>query len=124
MVSISTADIKLLREKTGAGVLDCKKTLQETNGDIDQAIGLLRKKGLALADKKKSREANEGLINARVSDDGKSGVMIEVNCETDFVARTPDFKNFVDSLVRQLIKQPHLDSAESLLAAPHIDDSS
>ncbi len=123
-MSVSTADIKLLRESTGAGILDCKKALEETNGDIDQAIEFLRKKGLAAASKKASREANDGLISAQVSQDGKTGVMIEVNCETDFVARTDDFKNLVNALVRQLFEQPNIDSAEALLAAPYIDDSS
>jgi elongation factor Ts len=121
-VSISTADIKLLRESTGAGVLDCKKALQETNGDIDKATELLRKKGLAAASKKESREANEGLVSAQVSDDGQSAVMVEVNCETDFVARTEDFQNLVAALVRQVAEQPNLDSAEALLSAPFIDD--
>ncbi|HEX9922059.1 MAG TPA: translation elongation factor Ts [Anaerolineae bacterium] len=121
-MSISTADIKQLREVTGVGILDCKKALQETEGDLDQAIELLRKKGLASAAKKTNREANEGLISAWVSDDGQTGVMIEVNCETDFVARTDDFKEFVDALVRQLAAQANIDSVEALLAAPY-DDS-
>ena len=107
-MSISTEDIKLLRESTGAGVLDCKKALQETNGDIDQAIELLRKKGLATAAKKASREANDGLISAQVTDDGKTGVIVEVNCETDFVARTEEFQNFVDSLVHQVAEQAEM----------------
>jgi elongation factor Ts len=123
-VSISTADIKQLREVTGVGILDCKKALQETEGDLDQAIELLRKKGLASAAKKTNREANEGLISAWVSDDGQTGVMIEVNCETDFVARTDDFKEFVDALVRQLAAQANIDSVEALLAAPYVDDNS
>jgi elongation factor Ts len=123
-VSISTADIKQLREATGVGILDCKKALQESEGDIDQAIELLRKRGLASAAKKTNREANEGLISAWVSDDGQTGVLIEVNCETDFVARTDDFKEFVDALVRQLVAQANIDSAEALLAAPSIDDGS
>jgi elongation factor Ts len=125
-VSISTADIKILREATGAGVLDCKKALEETNGDIDKAKIILAKKGLAAAAKKETREVNEGLISAQVSDDGKIGVMVEVNCETDFVARTEDFENFVAALVRQVSEQPkpNLNSAEALLAAPFIDDNS
>lgn len=123
-MSISTADIKQLREATGVGILDCKKALQESEGDIDQAIELLRKRGLASAAKKTNREANEGLISAWVSDDGQTGVLIEVNCETDFVARTDDFKEFVDALVRQLVAQANIDSAEALLAAPSIDDGS
>ena len=123
-MSITTADIKQLREITGAGVLDCKKVLQETDGDIEQAIELLRKKGLAAASKKASREANDGLVSASVSADGKTGVLVEVNCETDFVARTDDFKNFVESLVRQVSEQPGLDNVEALLAAPYIDNES
>ena len=122
-MSISTADIKHLREITGAGVLDCKKALQETDGNVDKAIEFLRKKGLAAASKKASREANDGLVSAQVSEDGKTAAMVEVNCETDFVARTEDFKSFVNSLVRQISEQP-IDSAETLLAAPYIDDGS
>ena len=121
-MAISTADIKQLRESTGAGVLDCKKALQETDGDVDQAIEFLRKKGLAAASKKTSREANDGLVSAQVSPDGQSAVMVEVNCETDFVARTEDFQSFVASLVRQVMEQPGLDNAEALLAAPYIDN--
>jgi len=102
-VAVTTADIKQLREMTGAGILDCKKALQESNGDVDQAVDMLRKKGLASAAKKASREANEGIVSARISDDGKTGVMVELNCETDFVARTDDFLAFVDSLVKQLL---------------------
>ncbi|MBN1220588.1 MAG: elongation factor Ts [Anaerolineae bacterium] len=121
-MSISTEDIKLLREATGAGVLDCKKTLEETNGNINQAIELLRKKGWAAAAKKASRETNDGLISAQVTDDGKTAAMVEVNCETDFVARTEDFQSLVAALVRQMIEQPGFDSTEALLAAPYIDD--
>ncbi len=122
-MAVTTADIKQLREMTGAGILDCKKALQETNGDVDQAVEMLRKKGLAAAAKKASREANEGIVKAAISDDGKTGVMVEVNCETDFVARTDDFLAFADSLVRQLLEQPGLNSAEALLEAPYIDNS-
>lgn len=123
-MSVSTEDIKLLRESTGAGILDCKKALQETNGNIDEAIEYLRKKGLAAAAKKASRDANDGLVSARVSADGRVGAMVEVNCETDFVARTDTFQNFVNSLVRQILEQPGADSAQALLAAPYVEDSS
>lgn len=123
-MSVSTEDIKLLRESTGAGILDCKKALQETNGNIDEAIEYLRKKGLAAAAKKASREANDGLVSARVTADGRVGAMVEVNCETDFVARTDTFQNFVNSLVRQILEQPAADSAQALLAAPYIEDGS
>jgi elongation factor Ts len=123
-VAISTEDIRLLRESTGAGILDCKKALQETNGDIDQAIEFLRKKGLAAASKKASREANEGLVSAYISPAGNTGVLVEVNCETDFVARTEDFKNFVAALVQQVAAQPEVANVEALLAAPFIKNSS
>jgi elongation factor Ts len=124
IVAISTEDIRLLRESTGAGILDCKKALQETGGNIDQAIEFLRKKGLAAASKKASREANEGLVSAQISPDGRTGVMVEVNCETDFVARTEDFKNFVAALVQQVAAQPEVANVEALLAAPFIKNSS
>ncbi len=123
-MSISTADIKQLRESTGAGILDCKKALQETDGDIDQAIEFLRKKGLAAASKKSSREANEGLVSAKVNADGSLGALVEINCETDFVARTDDFQNFVETLVQQVMDDPSLTDAETLLAAPSVEDSS
>jgi len=120
-VSITTADIKQLREITGAGILDCKKALQEANGDIELAVDALRKKGLAAASKKASREANEGVVKAEVSAGGQVGAMIELNCETDFVARTDDFQAFADSLLRQVLKNP-VKSVDNLLEAPFIDD--
>jgi elongation factor Ts len=123
IVAITTEAIKLLRESTGAGILDCKKALQETDGDIDHAIEFLRKKGLAAASKKASREANEGLVSAQISAGGQIGVLVEVNCETDFVARTEDFRNFVTALVEQVTNQPEADNVEALLAAPFMADA-
>lgn len=123
-MAITTEDIKLLRESTGAGILDCKKALQETDGNIDQAIEFLRKKGLAAASKKASREANDGLVSAHISADGLLGVLVEVNCETDFVARTEDFQAFVAALVKQVANQAEAINVETLLASPFIDDSS
>ncbi len=117
-MAISTADIKQLREATGAGVLDCKKALQETNGDIEQAVEYLRKKGLAAAAKKASREARDGLVKAVVSEDGKTAAMVKVSCETDFVARTEDFQQFVDALLNQVLTQPAIQNKDDLLAAP------
>ena len=122
-MSISTAEIKQLREATGAGILDCKKALQQANGNFDEAVEFLRKKGLAAAAKKAGREASEGIIDAQVSDDGQTAVMINVNCETDFVARTDDFKAYVDSLVEQLFAD-NVTSAEELLERPYIKDTS
>ena len=84
-----------LRESTGAGLMDCKKALVESEGNIDKAVEILRKKGAATAAKKATREASEGLVTSYIHLGGKVGVLIEVNCESDFVAKTDDFKNFV-----------------------------
>ena len=94
--------VKELREKTGAGILDCQKALQETGDDIEKAIDYLRQKGLAAAQKKSGRETNQGLIHAYIHMGGKIGVLIEVNCETDFVARNEEFKGFVNDLALQV----------------------
>lgn len=94
-MAISAQVVKELREKCGAGMMDCKRALEETGGDIDQAVTLLRKQGMASADKKASRTANEGLVDSYIHMGGKLGVMVEVNCETDFVARTEQFGAFV-----------------------------
>ncbi len=98
MPEVSAALVKELREKTGAGFMDCKRALVESGGDLEKAIDYLRKKGLAGAAKKAGREATEGLIGAAVVDDGRRAALVEVNCETDFVARTADFKAFVDEV--------------------------
>ena len=94
--------VKELREKTGAGILDCQKALTETGNDIEKAIDYLRQKGLAAAQKKAGRETNQGLIHAYIHAGGKIGVLIEVNCETDFVARNEEFKAFVNDLALQV----------------------
>jgi elongation factor Ts len=94
--------VKELREKTGAGILDCQKALTENGSDIDKAIDYLRQKGLAAALKKSGRETNQGLVHAYIHMGGKIGVLIEVNCETDFVARNDEFKTFVNDLALQV----------------------
>jgi elongation factor Ts len=94
--------VKELREKTGAGILDCQKALTENGDSIDKAIDYLRQKGLAAAQKKAGRETNQGLIHAYIHMGGKIGVLIEVNCETDFVARNEEFKSFVNDLALQV----------------------
>lgn len=94
--------VKELREKTGAGILDCQKALTENDDSIDKAIDYLRQKGLAAAQKKAGRETNQGLIHAYIHMGGKIGVLIEVNCETDFVARNEEFKSFVNDLALQV----------------------
>ena len=94
MAEISAKLVKELREKTGAGMMDCKKALQETNGDLEEAITNLRKSGLAAAAKRAGRDANEGTISSYIHQGGRLGVLVEVNCETDFVARTDRFQQF------------------------------
>jgi elongation factor Ts len=94
--------VKELREKTGAGILDCQKALTENGNDIEKAIDYLRQKGLAAAAKKSGRETNQGLVHSYIHMGGKIGVLIEVNCETDFVARNDEFKAFVNDLALQV----------------------
>jgi len=114
-MSISAADVKKLRDMTGAGMMDCKKALSEANGDFDQAVDLLRKKGQKLADKRADREAKEGLIITRISDDAKKASTIEINCETDFVARNEDFQNTADSFLNAAFDN-NIDNVSDLLA--------
>lgn len=95
-------DVKELREKTGVGMMDCKKALVEANGNMDEAVKILREKGLAAAAKKASRIAAEGIVESYIHLGGKIGVLLEVNCETDFVAKTPEFKNFVHSIAMHI----------------------
>jgi len=99
---ISAKMVSTLREKTGAGLMDCKKALTEANGDLEQAETILRKKGVASAAKKAGRAANEGLIESYIHLGGRVGVLIEVNCETDFVAKTEDFKALCRDLCLQI----------------------
>src|SRR5436190_1481063 len=102
MADISAAMVKELRERTGAGFMDCKNALVEADGDLDKAVGLLRERGLAAAAKKSSREAHDGLVSSYIHTGGKVGVLIEVNCETDFVARTDEFQKLVRDLAVQV----------------------
>jgi elongation factor Ts len=101
-MAVSSALVKELREKTGAGILDCQKALIDTGGDVSKAIDNLREKGLAAALKKSSRATNEGTISAYIHSGSKIGVLLEVNCETDFVARTEDFQGLVKDLALQI----------------------
>jgi len=94
--------VKELRERTGAGFMDCKRALEEADGDIDRAVTLLREKGLAAAAKKAGRDAREGLVSSYIHTGGRVGVLIEVNCETDFVARTEEFQKLVRDLAIQV----------------------
>jgi elongation factor Ts len=101
-MAITAKDVAALRERTGAGMMDCKKALEETNGDIDKAVELLRTKGIAKAEKRAGRAAKEGLIGHHLSADGKLAALVEVNCETDFVARNEGFKELAKALVEHV----------------------
>ncbi|GAB4532341.1 MAG: translation elongation factor Ts [Anaerolineae bacterium] len=123
-MAINTQMIKELREATGAGVLDCKKALEATDGDFGKAVEFLRAKGLDAAAKKASREANDGLVNVLVDEAGRLGSIVEVNCETDFVARTQEFQNLVAALVRQVAEEANLSEVSELVGRPFIEDQS
>jgi elongation factor Ts len=101
-MEITAQMIKDLREKTGAGIMDCKSALKETGGDVEKAITALRKKGLAAAEKKAGRTTSEGLVHSYIHAGGRIGVLIEVNCETDFVARTSEFEEFVHNVAMHI----------------------
>lgn len=106
-VQISASDVNKLRQQTGAGMMDCKKALTETNGDFEAAIDFLRKKGAKVAASRQDRESNEGVVIARTSDDGKIGVIIELNCETDFVAKNAEFVAFGNAIANEAVdKKP------------------
>lgn len=100
---ISAKMVKELRELTGAGMMDCKKALTETDGDMEKAVDFLREKGLAAAAKKSSRIAAEGIVAEAMAEDAKSGVLVEINCETDFVAKNEDFKSFANDVAKQAL---------------------
>ena len=120
-MAISAADVKKLREMTGAGMMDCKKALTETDGDFDAAIEFLRKKGLATAEKKAGRIAAEGIVLTVVSDDNKKATIIEVNSETDFVAKNEVFQNYVKGLATQINNNGYADVAAFLAAKSDFD---
>ena len=113
MADISAELVKRLREQTGAGFMDCKKALTEAEGDLERATAILRERGLAAAARKSSREAREGLISSYIHTGGRVGVLIEVNCETDFVARTDEFQKLVRDLAVQVagLSPLYVDSA-------------
>ena len=117
---VTASLVKELREKTGAGMMDCKKVLTETNGDMEKAIELLRERGIAKAAKKSGRVAAEGLVEAYVSEDGKIGAVVEVNSETDFVAKNEEFKNFVMNVAKQVVEKNPA-TVEDLLAQDSIE---
>src|SRR5512136_1199408 len=102
MAVISSETVKLLRDKTGAGMMDCKRALEESNGDLELASENLRKKGAAVAAKRAEREANQGVVEAYIHAGGRIGAMVELNCETDFVAKTPEFKQLAHDIAMQI----------------------
>ena len=104
-VQISASDVNKLRQQTGAGMMDCKKALTETNGDFEAAIDFLRKKGAKVAASRQDRESNEGVVIARTSADGKRGVIVELNCETDFVAKNAEFIAFANAIANEAVEQ-------------------
>ena len=101
-MSVSAKQVKELREATGVGFLDCRKALEEANGDFEKAVELLRERGLAKAAKRAGREASEGVLELYNHGNGRVGVMLEVNCETDFVARSEEFRNFAHEIALQI----------------------
>lgn len=109
MAEISAKLVKALRDKTGAGMMDCKKALKENNGDADKAIEWLRQKGIASAAKKEGRVAAEGLVESYIHTGGRVGVLVEVNCETDFVARREEFKSLVRDVAMQVAACPNVE---------------
>ncbi|HUL14172.1 MAG TPA: translation elongation factor Ts [Methylococcaceae bacterium] len=115
-MNISAAMVKELRERTGSGMMECKKALVEAHGDLETAIEIMRKAGLAKADKKSSRTAAEGRICVKISDDGKRAAMLEINCETDFVAKADDFIGFANG-VAQCVLDSSTGSADELLGS-------
>lgn len=116
MSQITAAEVSKLRKATGAGMMDCKKALEETNGNFDKAIEMIRKKGQLIANKRADREAREGVVLANVSDDEKRGVMIVLNCETDFVAKNESFIDFAQSILdKAIINNPaNLDELKNI----------
>jgi elongation factor Ts len=115
-MSVSAKQVKELRDATGVGMMDCKEALQETDGDFEEAVSLLRKKGQEVASDRAAAEADEGLVVTAVSGDGHAGAIVEINCETDFVARNDDFQSFAETVAeRVLAERPaDLDALEAL----------
>ncbi len=123
MANFTAKDVMALREMTGAGMMDCKKAMVESDGDVDKAVELLREKGLAAAAKKAGRIAAEGAVGSFVSDDKKVGAVVEINCETDFVAKTDDFLDFVKDVAAHIVSENPAD-VDALLHQSFASDKS
>ncbi|ACF12999.1 translation elongation factor Ts [Chloroherpeton thalassium ATCC 35110] len=121
MAEISAKAVKDLRDKTGVGMMECKKALQETDGDMEKAVEFLRKRGAAMAAKRADREAKEGVIAVKTTEDSRNGVIVEVNCETDFVARGEDFTKFAEA-ISEIALANFPENKEALLALSMGDD--
>ncbi len=124
MAEITVELIKTLRDKTNAGMMDCKAALAEAKGDLEAAETVLRKKGIADADKKAGRAAKEGVIASRIIDGAKTGILVEVNCETDFVAKNENFRDFVESILDHIAASKSVDTVADLHAQPLAQDPS
>ncbi len=122
-MAVTSEQVKLLREKTGAGMMDCKKALEESNGDFEKAIEYLRKKGAATAQKRADKTTKEGIILTKVEEDNTLGIILEVNCETDFVARSKDFIDFANSTI-ELIAAKKPENLNTLLDLKNQDNKS
>lgn len=116
MATVTAAEVNKLRSQTGAGMMDCRQALIESDGDFEKAIDYLRKKGQKVAAKRSDRETKEGVVIAKTADDNKQGIVLSLNCETDFVAKNDDFVHFAQSLIDLSLKE-NIDSKEALLAA-------
>jgi len=116
MSTITKDAVMTLRERTGAGLIDCKRALTDSNGDMEEAVSILRKKGVASAAKKAGRSASEGIIAQSISADNSKGILVEVNCETDFVAKNDDFVDFSNSVAAELLSNPSADLEEKRTA--------
>nr|YP_010337421.1 elongation factor Ts [Pulvinaster venetus]UNJ17006.1 elongation factor Ts [Pulvinaster venetus] len=123
LLALSAQIVKELREKTGAGMMDCKTALINSNGDMSKAVELLRQKGLASADKKSSRKTSEGLIESYIHTGGKIGVLLEVNCETDFVARRLEFQTLVKDIAMQIAASPSVEYISKEIIPQEVIDS-
>ena len=120
-MAITAAQVNDLRQRTGAGMMDCKRALEEAKGDIQKAIEILRKKGASVAAKRAEKSANEGLVITKVSDDNKSGTILEINCETDFVAKSEDFVNLANFVV-ETVHSKNPKNVEELMKNPSVQD--
>ena len=124
MAEITAATVGKLREMTNAGLMDCKKALTEVNGDLNAAVDILRKRGVASAAKKAGREANEGVIVQSILPGSRVGILVEINCETDFVARNESFRAFSEEIAKKLATNPQADvEADRVAAVAHAGDA-